>query len=156
MRELERTPETHPTAPGRPARTRLHRLATFAALCVALGCSGEPDPAPTRPAPAPKSPAAAVPAEAPPEAPMDPKELAEKGRQVYLSSCIACHNADPTKDGALGPAVAGSSYELLEARVMRSEYPEGYTPKRETAVMIAMPFLEKQLPALAAYLAAEG
>lgn len=83
-----------------------------------------------------------------------PEELAKQGRQIYLSSCIACHNADPTKDGALGPAVSGSSRELIEARVMRGEYPEGYVPKRETAVMIAMPFLEKQIPVLAAYLAA--
>jgi mono/diheme cytochrome c family protein len=83
----------------------------------------------------------------------DPKALAEKGRSYYLSSCIACHNSDPAKDGALGPAVASSSWELLEARVMRAEYPAGYTPKRDTRVMVAMPFLERQLPALAAYLA---
>ena len=38
-----------------------------------------------------------------------PEDLAPQGRQVYLSSCIACHNADPAKDGALGPAVAGAS-----------------------------------------------
>ena len=87
---------------------------------------------------------------------IDPAELVEKGRQTYLSSCIACHNADPARDGALGPAVAGASFELLEARIMRAEYPPGYTPKRETAVMVAMPFLEKQLPALAAYLEGLG
>ncbi len=82
-----------------------------------------------------------------------PEELAEQGRQIYLSTCIACHNADPAKDGALGPAVAGSSRELVEARVLRGEYPDGTVPKREGAVMVAMPFLEKQIPALAAYLA---
>ncbi len=83
-----------------------------------------------------------------------PEELVSQGRQVYLSSCIACHNADPAKDGALGPAVAGASLELLEARVLRGEYPGGYVPKRDTAAMVAMPFLEKQIPAIAAYLAA--
>ncbi len=89
-------------------------------------------------------------------APVEPSSegLAKQGRQIYLSSCIACHDADPTKDGALGPAVSGSSRELIEARIMRGEYPEGYVPKRETGVMIAMPFLEKQIPGLAAYLAA--
>jgi mono/diheme cytochrome c family protein len=88
--------------------------------------------------------------------PADPVALAEKGRTYYLSSCIACHNSDPAVDGALGPAVAGSSSELIEARVMHAEYPAGYTPKRDTRVMVAMPFLEKQLPALAAYLAPGG
>lgn len=82
------------------------------------------------------------------------EELVDQGRQAYLSSCIACHNADPARDGALGPAVAGSSLELLEARVLRGEYPDGYTPRRDTAVMLAMPFLEKQIPAMAAYLQA--
>ena len=82
------------------------------------------------------------------------EDLAPRGRQVYLSSCIACHNADPAKDGALGPAVSDASLELLEARVLRGAYPDGYVPKRNTAVMVAMPFLEKQIPAIAAYLAA--
>jgi len=59
---------------------------------------------------------------------------------------------DPRQDGALGPAVAGASYELIEARVMRGEYPEGYEPKRPSRVMIPLPHLERQLPELAAYL----
>ncbi len=79
-----------------------------------------------------------------------------QGRQAYLSSCIACHNADPTQDGALGPPVAGASLELLEARLLRGEYPAGYTPKRDTAVMVAMPFLGKQIPSIAAYLEASA
>ena len=130
---------------------------------ISLGCSQEGSDAGAANAPAKETAAATAPAAQPtgapaaPPAPLppaaDPKELAEKGRQYYLSSCIACHNADPAVDGALGPAVAGASMELIEARVMRAAYPEGYTPKRDTRVMIAMPFLEKQLPALAAYLA---
>ena len=83
-----------------------------------------------------------------------PEDLALRGRQVYLSSCIACHNADPAKEGALGPPVAGASLDLLAARVLRGEYPDGYVPKRNSAAMVAMPFLEKQIPALAAFLAA--
>lgn len=82
------------------------------------------------------------------------EDLALEGRQVYLSSCIACHNADPAKEGALGPSVAGASLELVVARVLRGEYPDGYVPKRDSAAMVAMPFLEKQIPALAAFLAA--
>lgn len=79
-------------------------------------------------------------------------ELAAAGRSVYNANCIACHAMDPRQDGALGPAVAGSSLELLEARVMRGEYPEGYAPKRATRVMVPMPHLKDRLPELAAYL----
>jgi len=78
--------------------------------------------------------------------------LAQKGRAVYASNCIACHNADPKKDGALGPALFGSSKELIESRVMRAEYPAGYTPKRKTKVMVALPQLKNDLEALFAYL----
>lgn len=76
----------------------------------------------------------------------------ELGRKAYLANCIACHNMDPTKEGTLGPAIAGSSLALVEARVMRAEYPPGYTPKRASALMPAQPFLKNDVPALAAYL----
>lgn len=79
-------------------------------------------------------------------------ELVAAGRSVYNANCIACHSVDPTRDGALGPAVAGASYELIEARVLRGGYPEGYEPKRETRVMVALPHLEPRLDELAAYL----
>lgn len=74
------------------------------------------------------------------------------GRKVYNANCIACHGMDPTKDGALGPAVSGASLELIEARVLRAAYPEGYVPKRSSRVMVALPHLEPKLPELAAYL----
>jgi len=79
----------------------------------------------------------------------DPVEL---GKRAYLTNCIACHNADPAKDGNIGPALAGSSRALVEARVMRAQYPLGYTPKRTTQLMPAQPFLEGLVPSLAAYL----
>ena len=78
--------------------------------------------------------------------------LSARGQSVYQANCIACHNIDPSKDGAVGPAIAGSSLELLQAKVLRNEYPPGYTPKRTTGSMIPLPHLEKDLPALAAYL----
>lgn len=77
---------------------------------------------------------------------------AEKGRQVWLGQCIACHNSDPVKDGPLGPAVKGASRELLEARVLKGEYPPGYKPKRPSKVMPARPDLAPSIPDLAAYL----
>jgi len=36
--------------------------------------------------------------------------------------------------------------------VLRAEYPPGYTPKRDTHLMPAQPFLASQVDALAAYL----
>jgi len=79
--------------------------------------------------------------------------LVKRGEQVYLSNCTACHARDPSEPGPVGPPIAGSSLELLQAKVLRNEYPPGYTPKRDTKGMIALPHLEPELPALAAYLA---
>ncbi len=77
---------------------------------------------------------------------------AEKGKQVWLGQCVACHNPDPSKDGPLGPAVKGSSRALLDARVVRGEYPPGYSPKRPTKVMPPRPDLAPSIPDLTAYL----
>jgi mono/diheme cytochrome c family protein len=77
---------------------------------------------------------------------------AERGRQVYLGSCIACHAADPAQPGAVGPEVKGSSPELLEAKLLRGTYPPGYKPKRPTSAMPPQPQLNRDIPALAAYL----
>lgn len=77
---------------------------------------------------------------------------ADKGKETWLAQCIACHNPDPAKDGPLGPAVKGSSRELLEARVVQGTYPPGYTPKRPSRVMPPRPDLASSIPDLAAYL----
>ena len=61
---------------------------------------------------------------------------AERGRQVYLAYCIACHNTDPAQPGAVGPPLRGSTRELLEAKVVNGTYPPGYTPKRPTKAMV--------------------
>lgn len=79
-------------------------------------------------------------------------ELVAKGRRIYLSNCTACHNLDPAKKGSLGPPVAGSSEALIEARVVHGNYPSGYTPKADTRLMVALPYLASDVPALAAYL----
>lgn len=79
----------------------------------------------------------------------------DRGKAVYQNVCVACHNGDPTQDGSLGPAIAGSSQELLHARVIRGEYPPGYTPKRpNSAAMPKFAYLEERIPDLAVYLAA--
>jgi mono/diheme cytochrome c family protein len=75
-----------------------------------------------------------------------------RGRAVYLANCVACHNSDPSKDGPLGPALKGSPEELVRYRVLRTEYPPDYKPKRDTKVMPTFPFLESEIKYLAEYL----
>jgi mono/diheme cytochrome c family protein len=77
---------------------------------------------------------------------------AERGRAVYVANCVACHNSDPSKEGPIGPAIAGSPPELIESRVLRTEYPPGYKPKRNTQVMPTFPYLKSEIPHLIAYL----
>ena len=77
----------------------------------------------------------------------------ERGRAVFLANCVACHNNDPSKDGSIGPAILGSSKELLESRVLSTSYPPNYKPKRPTKAMPQFPFLKDEIPYLAAYLA---
>jgi len=81
---------------------------------------------------------------------LDPE--AERGRQVYLAQCIACHATDPAQPGPVGPPVKGSTRELLESKVVRGTYPPGYRPKRPTAIMPPQPQVASGIPALAAYL----
>ena len=102
---------------------RIEFLAAFAVAAVLLACKSAADATP-----------------------------AELGKRAYVANCIACHNPDPAKDGTIGPALAGSSLALVEARIMRAEYPPGYTPKRDSHLMPAQPFLKNDVPALAAYL----
>ena len=80
---------------------------------------------------------------------------ARRGKAAYVN-CVSCHGPDPTRDGPQGPAVAGASRALLEARVMRGAYPDGYKPKRSTAIMPPQPILQPYLDDLAAYLAEVG
>jgi mono/diheme cytochrome c family protein len=90
--------------------------------------------------------------EAEPTAAEDP--AVARGRATYLGICTACHNADPNLDGALGPANAGASRELVEAKVLRGEYPPGYVPKRPSKTMPPLPQLAGSIDDLTAFLAA--
>ena len=78
--------------------------------------------------------------------------VAERGRQVYLGNCVACHNTDPAQPGPVGPPIKGSPRELLEAKVLHGTYPPGYTPKRPTKVMVPIPAVAPEIAALAEYL----
>lgn len=78
--------------------------------------------------------------------------LSDKGRSIYTTYCTACHNIDPKKDGSLGPSVWGSNRELLVARVLHGNYPEGYSPKRKSKTMIAIPQLVNDIDVLHEFL----
>ncbi|MGH7355075.1 MAG: c-type cytochrome [Candidatus Rokuibacteriota bacterium] len=78
--------------------------------------------------------------------------LAERGRQIYLSQCTACHAMDPAQTGPVGPPIKGSSRELLDAKLVRGGYPEGYRPKRVSRVMTPAPALATDIPALVEFL----
>lgn len=79
---------------------------------------------------------------------------AAKGKVLFASHCIACHNMNPSLDGTLGPAVKGSSLDLLKARVIHGTYPPGYTPKRATKIMVRLPLTEADVEAIHAFLSA--
>ncbi len=85
-----------------------------------------------------------------PTAPLS--ELAQAGKTSYLSNCIACHHSDPAQNGSVGPALKGTSYEVLYAKVMTRSYPKGYKAKRTTEMMPQMPHLETELKGIEAFL----
>ena len=85
-----------------------------------------------------------------------PDSPVARGEKVYKNVCLACHAANPSDEGSLGPAIAGSSRELIEARVVLGTYPEGYTPKRASQAMPKFPHLAGSVDDLAAYLAQFG
>lgn len=78
--------------------------------------------------------------------------LSARGKTIYAGNCIACHNPDPKLVGAVGPAVYGSSLELLEGLLIKGTYPDGYKPKRPGAGMPVFPRLATEIPALHAFL----
>lgn len=80
------------------------------------------------------------------------EKLYLQGKKVYMTVCVTCHNQDPKLDGSIGPANFGSSLELLNAKIVRGEYPPGYKPKRETQLMPAFEEHAKDIEALHVFL----
>ena len=75
-----------------------------------------------------------------------------KGKKVYLRLCGHCHGKNPSWGNFKAPALTGSSRKLLEARIMRAEYPPGYKPKKTTKEMPAFPREEPNIDHLFAFL----
>jgi hypothetical protein len=48
--------------------------------------------------------------------------------------------------------VKGASRAVLEAKVLKGDYPPGYTPQRPTKIMPPLPAVAPDLPALADFL----
>lgn len=76
----------------------------------------------------------------------------ERGRIIYAANCVVCHNIDPNLPDSEGPPIAGSSRALVEARVLHLAYPPGYTPKRRTHLMRAIPTLAPEIDNLVAFI----
>ncbi|PJZ59954.1 c-type cytochrome [Leptospira adleri] len=75
-----------------------------------------------------------------------------QGKGLYTANCSACHNQNPAMDGAVGPAIKGSNFELLKARIVSGTYPAGYTPKRSSQLMTRLPLNDEQIRSIEAYL----
>lgn len=84
--------------------------------------------------------------------PSAPQTPAQRGRIVYMTNCVVCHNPNPNLPGSQGPAIAGSSRALVQARVLHLSYPPGYKPQRKTHAMRAFPQLSGEIDSLAAFL----
>ena len=76
----------------------------------------------------------------------------ERGEKMFRRTCIACHHANLKKDVANGPPLTGTTYELLEMKLLSGKYPKGYTPKRNTQVMPLYPLTADRIRALYAYI----
>jgi mono/diheme cytochrome c family protein len=94
----------------------------------------------------------AEPAEAVIEA--EPVDI-EKGKAVYLSACIKCHNKDPNVKGPIGPEMVDAPIEVMHHKVLTGKYPdvlpEGFVPKRKTKQMQKLPQYVKDVPSIHAY-----
>ena len=79
----------------------------------------------------------------------------ERGKAIYLSACIKCHNKDPNIKGAIGPEMVDAPIEVMHAKVLTGRYPDvlpaGFVPKRKTKQMQKLPQYVKDVPSIHAY-----
>lgn len=79
----------------------------------------------------------------------------DKGKRIYMSTCIQCHNRDPNLKGPIGPEMVDAPLSVMESKVMTGLYPAtlpaGYVPKRKTKSMRKLPHLKNDIPAIHAW-----
>jgi mono/diheme cytochrome c family protein len=79
----------------------------------------------------------------------------DRGKRIYMSNCIQCHNRDPNLKGSIGPEMVDAPLTVMTSKVMTGKYPAplpaGYVPKRKTSAMRALPRLQKDIPAIHAW-----
>jgi mono/diheme cytochrome c family protein len=79
----------------------------------------------------------------------------DKGKRLYMSNCIQCHNKDPNIKGSLGPEMVDAPLEVMTSKVMTGKYPDplpkGFVPKRKSRAMRAIPKLKEDIPAIHAW-----
>ncbi len=76
----------------------------------------------------------------------------EKGRMIYYANCVSCHNNNPKKPGSIGPEVYGVSIDVLTQKIVSGKYPVNYIPKRKSKIMPLMPYLNKKISNLHAFI----
>lgn len=79
----------------------------------------------------------------------------DKGKRIWLTTCIQCHNRDPNIKGSIGPEVVDAPLEIMTAKVMTGKYPDvlpaGFVPKRKTKAMRPLPQFKNDIPSIHAY-----
>lgn len=79
----------------------------------------------------------------------------EKGKRIYLTTCVQCHNRDPNVKGSIGPEVVDAPLEVMTAKVMTGRYPDvlpaGFVPKRKSKAMRPLPQFKNDVPSIHAY-----
>jgi mono/diheme cytochrome c family protein len=83
------------------------------------------------------------------------KALLDRGALLYKSNCIQCHNKDPNLKGSIGPEMVDAPLEVMTSKVMTGAYPAvlpaGFVPKRKSKAMRKLPQLQKDIPAIYAW-----
>jgi mono/diheme cytochrome c family protein len=76
----------------------------------------------------------------------------DKGKRLYLSNCIQCHNKDPNLKGSLGPEMVDAPLSIMTSKVMTGAYPAvlpaGFVPKRKSKAMKKITKLKNDIPAI--------
>jgi hypothetical protein len=79
-----------------------------------------------------------------------------RGKTIYLSACIKCHNKDPNVKGSIGPELVDAPLEIMAYKVANGKYPKdlpaGFVPKRKTNQMMKQPQYSKDVPSIHAYI----